>query len=897
MTEKYFGSYLTKNPIQPTLESASGIWKLDETIYAIKNNSWPQPIVIETPTFIIDFTQNTEIDPRLVFVRNSNATYYNSQRILLTAAPAQMRIDHDPENGELLGILIEEARTNLLHRSEELDNAYWNKSNVEITANSAVAPDGTTAAYALSETEVESAHGISRAGISLDMTAGNCSFSAFVKTDLIKNILLKIDGGNGNDLSALFAMDLGFPLQEYVNGSSTLRSTFYHELPNGWSRIGITGKTGVNGSHVVSLLLCDGDNTIYLGSSAESYYIWGVQLEQGDFQTSYIKTTSAAAQRVVDILTVADESFLNHYNENEGTVFFEGTSVQNGGSKNTTIGASLYLSDENHIRIVFKGQADTDRIELSGRLESDTTTRTFATFDEFTGIGEAIPIKTSIGLKKNEYPKVSINGSTVKTGATGNSGIFLTTGIPLVFLGNFSGSVSASETVQNGHVKKFSYWNKRLSDQHLKYISSSSYNIDTLVRFDFDLTTNLDSRISFSRNSAGTYFTANGSLTVATNDEPRFDHDPLTNTQLGILIEEPGTNLANFSEEIDNAYWTKTNSTVTADSVAAPDSNTTADSLLETSATGEHGFHVDINAVDMTANAHSFSIFVKTNQRSRVSLELSDTAANKVVATADLTAKSINHSSFGSSSSAAAKITELANGWFRIAVSGKTGVSGTHRFAVKILDDTGSDSFSGDTAKGLYVWGSQIEIGSKPSSYIPTYDATVTREGDLLLVNSTNFSTWFNQVQGTVYWQGRTDGHGAASATGFDINDNTANERYQTVISDSINSTASRAKVTDGGTDVAVLDSPDPRLAVSPSLVYKQIFSYKVDEIFFLSKGLSVPASASSDTSATLPTVSQLSLGASYVSDAASGFLNGHLSKFYYWNSQLPEWRSRDILR
>lgn len=897
MTEKYLGGFLTKSPIQPTVEAAPGIWKLDEAIYAIKNNSWPQPIVIEPPIFSIDLTRTTEVDPRLVFVRNSNATYYDSQGVLSTAAPAEMRMDHDPATGELLGVLIEEARTNILQRSEELDNAYWTKSNIELTPNSAVSPDGTTTVDSISETEVESVHGIVRSGINLDMVTNNYVFSVFVKTDNVKNVLLKIDGGNGNDLSVLFAMDSGFPMLENINGSSTLRSILFNELPNGWHRISMTGKTGVNGSHEVSLLLANEDSTVYLGSSSESYYVWGLQLEQGDFPTSYIKTTGSTAQRVADILTVLDAAFLNFYNENEGTVFFEGTAVQNAGNVATTVGASLYLTAENNLRVAFKGQADTNRIELVGRLESDSIIRTFASFPEYLNIVEAIPFKTALGLKKTEYPKISINGSAVREGSTGNPGIFLSGGIPIVFLGNFSGAVSSSETVQNGHVKRFSYWNKRLSDRHLKYISSTSYNLDTIFRLDFDLVSSLDYRISFSRNSAGTYFNSTGSLTVATNDEPRFDHDPLTNSKIGLLIEEPRTNLANFSEEVDNAYWTKSNITVVADSTAAPDTNSTADSIIETASTGEHGFYVDINSIDMTSAVYSFSVFVKANGRSKVSLELSDNSTNKVTATADITAKTISHTASGSATSASSKITELSNGWFRVACSGLTGISGTHRFAVKILDDSGSSTYSGDASKGLYVWGAQIEEGRRSSSYIPTYDSTVTREGDIVLINGINFSTWFNQSEGTVFWQGRTEGHGNGSATGFEINDNTSSERYQVSIAESSDATASRAKVTDGGTDVAVLDSPDPRQAVSSVVTYSQIFSYKLNDIFFLNKSNSMPTTSSIDTTATLPSVSQISLGSSYVSDAGSGFLNGHISKFYYWNTKLPEWRSRDILR
>jgi hypothetical protein len=896
MTEKYLGGYLTKNPIQPTALAAPGIWKLDEAIYAVKNNSWPQPIVIETPTFTIDLTKSTEVDPRLVFVRNSNATYYNSQGILSTAAPAEMRLDHDPLTGELLGVLVEEARTNLFQRSEELDNAYWTKSNIDLTLNAETAPDGTTSAEAITESEIEAVHGIIRSGISIDMSTNAYTISAFVKSSTIKNLLVKIDGGNGNDISVLFAMDFGFPILEATNGTAVLKSIYSQEIANGWHRISFTGLTGVNGSHEVSFLLSNEDQTFYLGDPSNSFYIWGLQLEQGGFLSSYIKTTGATAQRVADILTVLDNAFLNFYNENEGTIMSEGTTNQDVGTKTTTIGASVYLSADNNIRVVSRGQAGLNRIESIGRLESDTETRTFASFPEFTSMSEPVPIKFSIGLKKTEYPKISVNGGEVKQGSTGNSGIFPATGIPIVFLGNPNGSPAGSETVQNGHVKRFSYWNKRLSDQHLKYVSSFSYNVDTAIRLDFDSVTSLDYRITFSRNSAATCFNSAGNLVTALNDEARFDHDPVTNTNLGLLIEESRTNIVNYSEEIDNAYWTKANTAITTDSIVSPDTASSADLVLETTANSEHSISTTINSIDMTSATYSFSAFVKGNGRTKIAIEFSS-STNSVTATADITAKTISASSAGTGIATSSKIQELPNGWFRISASGRTAASGDHTFSLFVLDDSGNKTYAGDAAKGIYAWGLQIEQGQRSSSYIATSDSPVTREGDQVLCNSVNFTSWFNQSEGTIYWQGSSNGAGAASAVGFAINDNTTSERYQMTLVDVSDGTTARVTVTDGGTDVASLDSPDPRQAVSLGTNYKQIFSYNQDNLFFLNAGSAIPAQASTDTSASLPLVSQLSLGSVVVSDAATGFLNGHLAKFYYWNGQLPDWRSRDLLK
>ena len=49
--------------------------------------------------------------------------------------------------------------------------------------------------------------------------------------------------------------------------------------------------------------------------------------------------------------------------------------------------------------------------------------------------------------------------------------------------------------------------------------------------------------ITFTRASTGTYVDSNGVIQTAAIDTPRFDHDPVTNASLGLLLEEARTNL------------------------------------------------------------------------------------------------------------------------------------------------------------------------------------------------------------------------------------------------------------------------------------------------------------------------------------------------------------------
>ena len=103
------------------------------------------------PSLLLDFANAKQLDPRITFTRTSTATYVGADGLIKTEGIGQPRFDHDPETLESLGLLIEESRTNIVSYSQEFNNGYWSKTGggnpgTTVTANQAVAPDGTTTA-------------------------------------------------------------------------------------------------------------------------------------------------------------------------------------------------------------------------------------------------------------------------------------------------------------------------------------------------------------------------------------------------------------------------------------------------------------------------------------------------------------------------------------------------------------------------------------------------------------------------------------------------------------------------------------------------------------------------------------------------------------------------------
>lgn len=84
-----------------------------------------------------------------------------------------------------------------------------------------------------------------------------------------------------------------------------------------------------------------------------------------------------------------------------------------------------------------------------------------------------------------------------------------------------------------------------------------------LLNLNFAASKTLDPRTTFARASTGTYFDANGVMQTAAIDAPRFDTDPVTRESLGLLVEEPRTNLL-LNSTIDGANMVSQSITTTA---------------------------------------------------------------------------------------------------------------------------------------------------------------------------------------------------------------------------------------------------------------------------------------------------------------------------------------------
>jgi hypothetical protein len=173
-------------------------------------------------------------------------------------------------------------------------------------------------------------------------------------------------------------------------------------------------------------------------------------------------------------------------------------------------------------------------------------------------------------------------------------------------------------------------------------------------------------------------------------------------------------NLLIYSEQFDNAAWTKGNATISADAVAAPDGRMTADKLVEDGTFSEKGV---LQSYTSSSGTYTFSAFFKAAERTQCRLAMSDNATAAILGFFDLSAATIVATGGGSWTDVSGTIVSVGSGWYRATLTGTQG-AGTSISLLVNLASGGTTAYAGDSASGLHIWGAQLVSGSSPLGYI-----------------------------------------------------------------------------------------------------------------------------------------------------------------------------------
>jgi hypothetical protein len=187
----------------------------------------------------------------------------------------------------------------------------------------------------------------------------------------------------------------------------------------------------------------------------------------------------------------------------------------------------------------------------------------------------------------------------------------------------------------------------------------------------------------------------------------------------GVLRYAPH-NLLLQSQTFETASWTKGDATITANAVAAPDGTTTADKLVEAATLASH-FAFQTTASSVTSGVtYTQTVYAKAAERTWLRVFLGANIGNGF-AWINLATGAVGTTS----GSPTVAVTDVGNGWYRIAVS--KAATGTGATSISFLMGTsdGGDPYTGNGTSGLYLWGAQLNLGSSALTYIPTTTAAV----------------------------------------------------------------------------------------------------------------------------------------------------------------------------
>ena len=372
------------------------------------------------------------------YTPTTSSTITNYIPVLMTSANNVARFDYDPLSGSAKGLLIEQSSTNLITYSSDYSNTVWSKGGLgSIEYNKAIAPDGTQTA-----TKVTFGYpGNTEAWSSVNGSPVACS----PNTTYTGSCYAKYISGNPWIAAWGYFGNVGdvFVIYNLITGSITTTSNATGSITpvgNGWYKITWTATSGATTSYAIFLFFQSNGNYRTLNyQGSDTFYIWGAQLEQSSFPTSYIPTGASTVTRGADNVNIRTSGW---YNNLQGTWYSNSTRAQNNATLFIVAGnSSLYQ----HYFHSSGGAATYDGTNIL-----TTNSLPLISYHQ---------ISSTYG---NSGQSLTANGATPTTSAY-NSSFGNNTSFSL-------GSYNLSNCL-NGWIKKLQYYPKQLSNSQIQYLT------------------------------------------------------------------------------------------------------------------------------------------------------------------------------------------------------------------------------------------------------------------------------------------------------------------------------------------------------------------------------------------------------------------------------------------
>ena len=403
------------------------------------NGNW----AVKTDSLLGYNSENNNFKPLpFDFTRASSATVVNKDGLIETVGSGEPRIDFlGNTNGALL---LEPQRTNKITYSEDFSNAAWGKSGASVVSGF-TSPSGDTSAFKLVEDTSNSSHSLQSPFVG--GASGADTFSIFAKSDGRFNFSIVEDAYTG--------INVIVNLQDGTITTTGQQANII-SLKNGWYRIDVTRADNSSPSRWLISLLDSSNNASYQGDGTSGVYIYGAQLEQGSYATSYIPTSGSAVTRVADACTNGGNDQV--INSTEGVLYAEISALSSTSlsSKYISISDGTY---NNRASILFS-TGSTNQIRTFLRVGGGVQIDVNNSVNDVTDFN-----KIAFSYKENDF-KVYINGSLVSSDTSGS--VWSANTITKLSFSEINTSVNKFE----GNVKDVRVYNTALTDSELAILTT-----------------------------------------------------------------------------------------------------------------------------------------------------------------------------------------------------------------------------------------------------------------------------------------------------------------------------------------------------------------------------------------------------------------------------------------
>jgi len=292
-------------------------------------------------------------DSATAYTPTTSSPIVKYQPVLQTAASGEARFDHDPVTGESKGLLIEEARTNLVTHSGDLNAATANtgygwvfgstlSSFFSYIPAQKIAPDGTqTGVEFVSTANTSQGLFLRTSGITFAAATYTASIWVYVPTQTGVN-------------------NWGMTIDLEDNESTTVDNVTSFDQ---WHRISLTVTNSAARSFMDFNIRYN--STVPDNDDFFKFYVWGAQVEEGSFPTSYIPTSGSTVTRAGDDVSITGSNFSSFFSNQAGTIYCEYGQIHEG---NSVIGERLvtvYPSSNTTVKYNLEGYRAEVRYETA----------------------------------------------------------------------------------------------------------------------------------------------------------------------------------------------------------------------------------------------------------------------------------------------------------------------------------------------------------------------------------------------------------------------------------------------------------------------------------------------------------------------------------------------------